>query len=251
MSDALTSAVSGAGALIRYSFYLVGALVLGGIGLGMLSFYNGRTRTIDDRVSYHLAASHLARLPVRSQIVTGGHFGRLELLQYGALHNRDLSFSIGMGLPPQGALITADTTPQISNMMPRNMRWAMSANHHDLETRFGPARATEMRVESDGQWKQCLAFASRFDTTAVYLMGWFCDASGAKPNAATLACTLDKLTLDKDIASAEATAFIRARMGRAASCSALPVSQTTDTRSRSRVSPPQNWSVPNAQRRSY
>ena len=52
-----------------------------------------------------------------------------------------------------------------------------------------------------------------------------------------------------DLASPEADAFIRTRMSRPASCSAIPVSQTTDTRSRSRVAPPQSWSVPNAQRR--
>ena len=133
--------------------------------------------------------------------------------------------------------------------MPRNMRYAMTSIYHDLETRFGALRATEFRVESDGQWKQCLAFASRFDTTAFYLVGSFCDASGAKPNAGTLACMLDKLTLDRDLASRDADAFLRTRMARPASCSAIPVSQTTDTGSRPRVAPPQNWSLPNAQRR--
>jgi hypothetical protein len=251
MSDTLINAVTGAGVLIRYSFYLIGAIVAGMIGLGIMSLYSGRTRTVDERASFHIASSQLTRLPSRSQTVTGSRFGRLELLQYGALHNRDVNFSIGMGFPPSGALITADTMPQVASLMPRNMRSVMSASYYDLETRFGPARATEMRIESDGQWKQCLAFASRFDTTAVYLMGWFCDASGAKPNAGTLACALDKLTLNKDLAFEDANAFIRAKMVRPASCSAIPVSQTTDTRYRTRVAPPQNWSVPNAQRRNY
>jgi len=242
----LTRVAAGTGIAIRYSFYLIGALVIGMIGIAIISVYGSRTRTLDERPSFHLAAQHLARLPVRSQVLTGGRFGRMELLQYGAVHNRDVNFSIGMGFPPAGALVTADTVPQISSLMPRNMRSTMSSNYHDLETRFGSVRATEFRIESDGQWKQCLAFASRFDTAAMYLIGWFCDASGAKPSAATLACTLDRFTLDRDLPSGEADAFIRARMSRPASCSAMPVSQTTDTRSRSNVSSPQRWSTPSS-----
>lgn len=247
----VTSVVAGTGAMIRYSFYFVGLIVLGMIGIGIMSLFNARERTVDDKVSFHLAAPHLARLPVRSQIVTGGRFGRMELVQYGAVHNRDVNFSIGMGFPPAGALITADTVPQISSLMPRNMRYAMTSNYHDLQTRFGDVRATEFRVESDGQWKQCLAFASRFDTTALYVIGWFCDASGTKPSAGTLACTLDKFTLDRDLSSADANAFVRARMARPASCSAVPVSQTTDTRYRSQPSSPSKWSTPSSTYRRY
>jgi hypothetical protein len=247
MSDtSLIRVVTGTGLVVRYSFYLIGAVVIGMIGIGILAAYNSRTRTVDERPSFHLAAQHLSRLPSRSQIITGGRFGRVELLQYGAVHNRGLNFSIAMGFPPAGALVTADTVPQISSLMPRNMRSLMSSNHHDLETRFGAVRATEFRIESDGQWKQCLAFASRFDTTAIYLIGWFCDASGAKPNAATLACTLDRFTLDRDLPSSEADAFMRTRMSRPASCSAIPVSQTTDTRTRPAVSSPQRWSTPSS-----
>jgi len=242
----VTSVIGGTGVLIRYSFYLVGALVFGMVGIGIMSVYSGRTRTVEAKQSFRLAAPHLSRLPTRSQAVTGGRFGRVELLQYGAVHNRDVNFTIGMGFPPAGALIPADTVPQVSSLMPREMRYAMTTNYHDLDTRFGEARATEFRIESDGQWKQCLAFASRFDTTAVYLVGWFCDASGAKPNAATLACTLDRFTLDRDLPSSEADAFMRTRMSRPASCSAIPVSQTTDTRTRPAVSSPQRWSTPSS-----
>jgi hypothetical protein len=41
---------------------------------------------------------------------------------------------------------------------------------------------------------------------------------------------LDGMVLDAPLASAEADAFIRQRASRAASCSAVPVTQTTDTR---------------------
>ena len=247
----VTTAVTGVGIMIRYSFYLVGMLVLGMIGIGMMSMYSGRTRTVDERVSFHLAAPHLARFTPRSQVVTGGRFGRIELLSYGSFHNRDVNFNVGMGFPPSGAVVGHTIAPQISSLMPYKVRTSMLSNYHDLETRFGSIRAQELRLESDGQWKQCLAFVSRFETNAMYLIGWFCDASGAKPNAATLACTLDKLTLNKDLVSKEADAFMRAQAVRPASCSAVPVSQTTDTRSRSTVSSPQRWSTPNAQQRRY
>src|SRR5688572_17244478 len=95
----LTTVVTGTGVIVRYSFYLVGTIVLGMIGIGVISIYNSQPRAIEEQPSFRLAAPHLARLPARAQAVTGGRFGRIELLQYGALHNRDVSFSIGMGFP--------------------------------------------------------------------------------------------------------------------------------------------------------
>jgi hypothetical protein len=240
----LSGVASGSGVLIRHAFYLVGALVLGVIGIAMMSAYNGRTRLVDDQPSFHLASSLLAGFPARTQIVSGGRFGRIELLQYGSFHNRDVNFSIGMGFPPDGAVVKFDPAPQISSLMPRNLRTVMSSNYHDLETRFGAVRAMEARIENDGQWKQCLAFASRFEPTALYLVGWYCDASGAKPNATALACIIDKLTLDRELASRDADAFMRTQQARPASCAATPVSQTVDTRTRPSTSSPQRWSTP-------
>ena len=118
--------------------------------------------------------------------------------------------------------------------------------HYDLENRFGEFRATEMRVDTDGRWKNCLAFRSRLDTAAVYFTGWYCDGSGAKPAAGALACMLDRLVLDADLASKEGD--MRARMARPPNCSAEPVTQTTDVRQR-RMSPPSRWSQPSAQQR--
>ena len=57
-----------------------------------------------------------------------------------------------------------------------------------------------MRVDTDGRWKQCLAFRSRFDTAAVYLTGWYCDGSGSKPSPNALACVLDKLVIERELA---------------------------------------------------
>ena len=53
-----------------------------------------------------------------------------------------------------------------------------------------------MNVDTDGRIKQCIAFLTRFETAAVYLKGWLCEASGAKPNADKLACMIDRLTLE-------------------------------------------------------
>lgn len=243
--------VAGAGALIRYSFYFVGMVLMGIIVITIMSFYNGRTRTVDERVSFTLNAPHLARFTPRSQVVTGGRFGRIELLSYGSFHNRDVNFNVGIGFPPSGAVIGHTIAPQISSLLPYNIRSATLPNYHDLETRFGSVRAQEMRLEADGQWKQCLAFVSRFETNAVYLIGWSCDASGAKPSPSTVACTIDKMILSKELVSKEADAFMRAQAARPATCSSIPVSQTTDTRYRSTPSSPQRWSQPSSTYRRY
>jgi hypothetical protein len=122
------------------------------------------------------------------------------------------------------------------------------STHYDLETRYGPVHAVEMRVETDGRWKQCLSYSSRFNTNAVALLGWSCDATGSKPGPDALACALDKLVLDKPLATADADVFMRERMMRPANCSATLVSQTIDVRSRP-VSPPSRWSQPSSRTR--
>ena len=124
----------------------------------------------------------------------------------------------------------------------------MTQIHYDLDTRFGEFRATEMRIDTDGRWKQCLAFRSRFETAAVYLTGWYCDGSGSRPSANSLACTLDKLVIDQELASKDADQFLRERMTKPALCQATPVTQTTDIGHRG-VSPPSRWSQPSAMRR--
>jgi hypothetical protein len=241
----LSGVASGAGVLIRYGFYLIGALVLGAIGLSMMSTYNGRTRTVDDRASFHIAAAALAHLPSRVQVIRNAKLSRLEIQQYGAFHNREVSFSIGLAVPPEGAL-TFDPAPQLSSLMPRNMSTMTLNVFHDLDTRFGALRASEVRIQNDGQWKQCLTFASRFETPSLFLVGWYCDASGTMPTASSLACMIDKLALDHDLDSPEADAFLHQRAARAPVCGSTPVSQTVDAGVSRRVSPPQRWSAPNA-----
>src|SRR4029453_5666259 len=60
----------------------------------------------------------------------------------------------------------------------RLKRAIMTQTHYDLDTRFGEFRATEMRVDTDGRWKQCLAYRSRLQTASVYFIGWYFDGSG-------------------------------------------------------------------------
>ena len=238
-----------AAAAIQYSFYLIGALVLGMIGIALLSAYGGREKKVDERPSFRLHVEHLARLPLRSQVVASARFGRVETYEYGAIHARDVNLALAVGFPPKDAIVTRDSLPRLSDIkLLGNARIVYSATHHDLDTRFGAVRATDIRVDSDGQWKQCLAFVSRFDTTSVYVMGWYCDASGAKPSASKLACTLDRLEVDSPLASREADGYLRERMARPASCSASPVAQTIDATPR-RLSPPSRWSTPSAQQR--
>ena len=90
-----------------------------------------------------------------------------------------------------------------------------------------------MRVDTDGRWKLCLTYYSRFASDDVVLAGWYCDASGGKPSPDRLACLLDRLVLDAPLQSRDADAFMREQAARAPRCSASPVSQTVDTRSRS------------------
>jgi hypothetical protein len=246
----LAAAAASAGTVIRYSFYLFGALLFGAVLFGMNSLYGMRVQKVDARPAFQLSTPYLERLPVNAQVVTGGRFGRMELIQHGAVRDRNINLTIAMGIPPKDAILTRDSMPQLNEISAlRRARMVFSSVYHDLDTRFGAVRATEMRVESDGQWKQCLSFASRFDTTAVYFVGWFCDASGAKPSPDRLACILDKITLTQELASKEADAFMREKMSKGALCSATPVSQTIDTRTYRTPQNPAKWSQPNAQRR--
>jgi hypothetical protein len=233
----VSSAANGAGIVIRYSFYLVGALVLGLIGLSILTISGYRVKQLNEAPAFRLAASELARLPVKSSVFTSSGIGRMEVRQYGRIHDRDLDMTLVMTMPPKDAAIAPNFAREIRGIKPlQSANATFTANYHDLETRFGPMRAAEMRVESDGQWKQCLVFVSRFSTDAIHLAGWYCNASGARPSAHGVACILDRLTLESRLASADADAFMRPRAARSAHCGATPVAQTTDTRSR--VPPP-------------
>ena len=246
------SSLSVAGVVIRYAFYAIGTLALGAIGLGVMAIGNFVPKAVDAPPAFRIAAGEFASKATSGHVVTSSRFGRAEVLQYGQLHNRTTDLAVALIMPPKGIGMG---TPFLQDLTDINLLRAkrpiiMSQTNYDLDTRFGEYRATEMRVDTDGRWKQCLAFRSRFDTAAVYLTGWYCDGSGSKPSANALACVLDKLVIERELASKEADAFLRGRMAKSAHCQADAVTQTTDTSHRG-VSPPWRWSQPSATYRRY
>ncbi len=242
------SPISIAGAVIRYGFYAVGALVLGMIGIGIMSLWKIPPKTIDVPPAFRITAPGLARLPVSGHVVTSSLLGRAEVRQYGRLTNRDIDLAVVLVMPPKGVGMGTEFVQDLRTLNLLKMtRMSLTQTHYDMDTRFGEFRGTEMRVDTDGRWKQCIAFRSRFDSPSVYVTGWYCDATGTKPSADAVACMLDKLVLDKELDSKEADTFMREKMGKRANCMAQPVTQTTDTGAR-RMSSPQRWSQPTAGR---
>jgi hypothetical protein len=239
-----SSGVSVAGVVIRYGFYLVGAFVLGGLGLMMLAAWNYQPKAVNAAPLLRVTAPALAHLAISGHVVSSGRWGRIEVRQYGRLHNRDTDLAVVMIQPPKGIGMGTEFVQDLRDVnLLRGARAILMPNHYDLETRFGEFRATDMRVDADGRWKNCLAFRSRLDIPSVYFTGWYCDGTGAKPSANALACMLDRIVFDGELASREADAFLRARMARSPLCSAEPVTQTTDMRQRG-MSPPSRWSQP-------
>ncbi|MCX7313255.1 MAG: hypothetical protein WCG92_02900 [Hyphomicrobiales bacterium] len=222
--------LSVAGAVIRYSFYAVGAIVLGAIGLSLMSVWKFVPKAVDAPPAFRIAAGEFASKSVSGHVVRSSRLGRAEVLQYGQLHNRTNDLAVALVMPPKGIGMGTMFLQDLTDInLLRGKRMVVSQMNYDIDTRFGEYRATEARVDTDGRWKQCLAYRSRFDTAAVYVTGWYCDGSGSKPSANALACVLDKLVVEGELASKEADAFMRGRMAKSGHCQAEPVSQTTDT----------------------
>lgn len=248
----VTTAVTGVGILIRYSFYLFGAMVFAMIAYGTSFVWMARPQVIEQDTNFRIVSNDIARLPMKTLVIDGYWAGRLEARHYGNLHDRDTDASFFMVVPRQAITVERYFGQEILDLPRlRNSRAVLSTRYHDLETRFGAVRAADLNVTADGFIKQCLVFLSRFETNAVYLKGWLCETSGAKPSADKLACMIDRMVLEKPMASKEAEAFLRAKMAKPASCSAVPVSQTTDTRARATPSSPQRWSTPSSTYRRY
>jgi hypothetical protein len=247
--ETVSSKISVVGLVIRYGFYAVGMLVIGGIGLMALSAWNWMPAAVNATPAFRISAPSLAQLSLSGHVVTGGRLGRVEVRQYGRLNSREQDLAVVMVMPPKGIGMGTEFIQDLRDInLLRGARAVLMPTHYDLETRFGEFRATDMRVDTDGRWKNCLAFRSRLDTVSVYFTGWYCDGSGSKPGAQALACMLDRLVLDADVASKEANGFLRARMTRAAYCAAETVTQTTDTGQR-RTTSPSRWSQPTAAQR--
>jgi len=240
----ISTAVSLAGTFVRYSFYFSGAIVMAIIGVTLILVWSNRVAIVADKPAFRIADGSVSGLPVSTDVVAGGRLGRIEVVQYGTLNNRRTDFTVVMSFPPRGVFGNTQLTTDLREArLLRDVRAVTLPTHYDLETRYGSFHAVEMQIETDGRWKQCLAYSTRFNSSAVSMMGWTCDATGSKPGADALACTLDKLVIDKKLATPEADAYMRERMLRPANCSATIVSQTTDVRSRSIPSPPR-WAQP-------
>ena len=243
------SPIGVAGAVIRYGFYATGAIVLGFIGIGMVSIWRMAPKPIDAPPAFHIAAGDVANKQVSGHVIAGSRLGRIEVRQYGQSNNRTSDLAVVMVMPPKGIGMGTQFVQDLhqANLL-RVRRAVMTQTYYDLDTRFGELRATEMRVDTDGRWKQCLAYQSRFETPSVYLTGWYCDGTGSMPTAGALACILDKLVLDQELAAPDADRFLRERMAKPAFCQGGPVTQTTDMGHRP-ISPPARWSQPTARTR--
>ena len=241
-----------AGTIIRYCYLAVGILTMGGIGLGVMSVANWVPKAVDAPPAFRIAASEFASKATSGHVVTSSRFGRAEVLQYGQLYNRSTDLAVALIMPPKGIGMGTQLLQDLAdvNLLRVKRSYIMSQTNYDLDTRFGEYRATEMRVDTDGRWKQCLAFRSRFDTAAVYLTGWYCDGSGSRPSANALACILDKLVIERELASKDADTFMRGQMAKSARCQADTVTQTSDTGYRS-MSSPGRWTQPSATYRRY
>ncbi|MDC7785789.1 hypothetical protein PQJ75_09970 [Rhodoplanes sp. TEM] len=227
----LTAAVSTVGILVRYSFYLVGALVLGLIGLAILRVSSYQLTRTEDAAAFRVAVPSLDRLGTRGMVVASRGIGRVDLRQYGQVHGRDQDLTVALVLPPANWLGETDIPREISSMpVPRQVSGRFGQSFWDLETRFGEVRAVDAVFYADGLRKQCLAFLSRFTTSAVYLKGWYCEADGARPSPHHVACLLDGLVPERPLPSREADAFVRAGAARGPVCAAAPVVQTSDPR---------------------
>ena len=223
-----------AGKTVRYSFYVMGTVVLALIGITVMrvsSFFDQPT-SVSTKASFQITSPDIARL---SSTRNSAKFnaGWQEVVQYGQIYDRNTDFTLVVNMPSNpDTPVIRDYSSEMSTLRPllRTAYMGGVSNYYDLETRFGPVRAANFQINSDGQIKLCVSYLSRFDTTAVYLKGWYCEASGARPNFYTLACTLDRITLKGVLPTAAAQTFFEERMKRSPRCSAEPVSQTTDTR---------------------
>jgi hypothetical protein len=253
----LSSALAVSGTFFRYAFYAAGTLAFGLIAFAIIKVSNfmslTRIKTINDAASFRIVERGFTKLLTQSKVTSGAAVGRIEVLHYGRLHDRTANLSIALILPPKpdDRLVRPDfATIRTTLAMNATNSAPAGTMRYDLETRFGPVRATEIRVNADGLIKPCLLFYSRFETDAVRLMGAMCEADGSKPSPHALACVLDGLVLDIRLPTEAADKFLREHMKQRARCTATPVSQTIDTSPRRRsLSPPAFRPPPSPHRR--
>lgn len=231
----ISAAGAYAGKVVRYSFFVAGTIafaVIATLLIRVSNFFSGPSY-VSSKASFEINSSELKRLsPTASSAKV--YAGWQETLQYGQTYDRDTDFTLVVIMPSNpGTPPIRDYSFEMSSLRPLLRTFyigSSTSNYYDLQTRFGAVRAANFQINSDGQTKLCVSYLSRFDTDAVTLKGWMCEASGARPSVNTLACMIDRITLKGVLPTAAAQTFFEERMKRAARCSAEPVSQTTDTR---------------------
>jgi len=230
----LSAAGTYAGRAIRVCFYIAGTVIFALIAIVLLrvsSFFN-QPSSVSTRTSFQINSPDVTRRPAKSSAARFSG-GWQEILQHGQIYDRDTDFTLVVNMPSNpDTPVVRDYSHEMTTLRPllRTVYMGGISNYYDLQTRFGPVRAASFQANADGRIKLCVSYLSRFDTNAVYLKGWLCEASGARPNFHTLACLLDRITLKGALPTTAAQAFFEERLTRSARCSAEPVSQTTDTR---------------------
>jgi len=233
MLQHLIQAAAPGGALTRKSFLLGLAAVLVAAMVVLLVVVQLRAHGRDP-ASMRLADPDLARLPTRSFIADGQATGPSEVRQYGLFDDANKDATLIMVTPPPGQSVARNFVDEVRALDPIDQATrAVMARSYELQTRFGLYQAAEIQIDMVGRWKDCVAFLSRFETAAIYVKGWYCEAVGTKPNAERLACVLDSLVLDRPLASANANSFMRERMARPSFCAASERDDIRDLRAHS------------------
>ncbi len=227
----------GAGIVIRYGFYLFGMVAFAAVASAAIGLYGLLPQSLSREPVFHLAAADVASLSRQGEVVEMAGT-RFETWHYGQIYDRGRDLTVTMMMPPKGSPVPRHFAREfLDGATLRHARPVLSSTYYDLETRFGPVRAVQMRVNADGRQKLCLAFISRFETTSLHLRGWTCEGNGSQPSAGALACTIDHMTATAALATPEADDFFRQRAAKRGTCGAAPVTQTTDTRPPRRLRP--------------
>ena len=231
----VVATVSAAGLVIRYTFYLVGALTLALIAIAITTIWGWRARTIDAKPAFRIAAPELARLPMRSKVILSWH-GRIETRHYGQIYDRDMDLTVALIMPPN------DSRDHHHRRLARHSRHqAVAQSPHGLQRVQSRSRNALRSIACD---RRARGHRRPLEIVPDLLQPFRTDDVGAR-----------RLVLRRERRQAEPgsprlparppgaryAARIRAKpmrscaskAARAARCSASPVSQTVDTRSRS------------------
>jgi hypothetical protein len=218
LTQAFAAATAPGGILTRKSTFVASGGVL--VGLAVVGFVIlGVLRPAPDPAAIRLNDPDLASLPTQSTVALDEQTGRRDVRRYGKLDHRDMDSTLVMVMPPVGRSTTRDFDQEVGELEPLRNTIATVEGMYDFATRYGAYRAIEFSVDMDGRWKQCFAFLSRFESAAIYVKGWVCDAVGSRMNADRVACALDGATF-APVPSMDADSFLAERAARQPVCAA-------------------------------